>query len=60
MTGQQTIDWDSIAKVLVEHSAKVAEGDRVAIAMTELHAYPLTLALYRRCVEAGAYPQVQL
>lgn len=52
--------WERVAKVLVEHSARVQPGERVMIAMTELHAYPLTLAVYRECLRAGARPQVQL
>ena len=52
--------WERVAKVLVEYSSKVQPGERVMIAMTELHAYPLTLAVYRECLRAGAFPQVQL
>jgi aminopeptidase len=50
--------WDSVATVLVGHSTAVSAGERVAVIMREVGAEPLTRAVYRECVRAGAYPQV--
>jgi aminopeptidase len=51
--------WHQLADILVRHSTGVRSGERVMIAMVELEAYPLTLALYEAVIKAGGYPQVQ-
>jgi aminopeptidase len=51
--------WRQLADILVNYSTGVQPGERVMIAMTELASYPLTHAVYKAAVKAGAYPQVQ-
>lgn len=51
--------WQSLAALLVNYSTAVQAGERVMIACSELETYPLMLAVYRSCIRAGAYPQVQ-
>jgi aminopeptidase len=43
------------AEVIVDFCTEVKEGDRVEIT-GEISGQPLMLALYRRCLEKGAYP----
>ena len=51
--------WDELADILVNWSVNVKPGERVMIAMHETDTYPLTIAVYRAVVKAGAFPQVQ-
>ncbi len=51
--------WDQLANLLVSHSMAVNAGEKVMIAYGEKDTYPLVYSLYRACVEAGAYVQVQ-
>lgn len=51
--------WGQLGELLVHYSMEVKPGERVMIAFVELESYPLVHALYRACVQAGAYPQVQ-
>ena len=51
--------WEQLADILVNYSTGVQPGERVMIAMTELASYPLTHAVYKAAIKAGAYPQVQ-
>jgi aminopeptidase len=51
--------WKQLADLLVTHSTAVSPGERVMIAFGEVEAYPLMLALYQSCIQAGALPQVQ-
>ena len=51
--------WYDVGRVLVQHSAQVQRGERVMIAMGEVDSYPLARGVFRACVEAGAFPQVQ-
>ncbi len=51
--------WDELADVLVNYSTSVRPGDRVMIAMLELEAHPLTVAVHEAVVKAGGYPQIQ-
>lgn len=48
---------ECVADVLVNYSTEVKEGDLVAIRGAYL-AEPLMLAIYRRCLEKGAYPAI--
>jgi len=50
--------WARVAKVLVDYSTSVTTADRVLIIMREPETFPLVKAVYRRCAELGAYPQV--
>lgn len=52
--------WKAVADVLVGYSATVQAGERVMIAMGETETFPLAHAVYESCIQAGAYPQVQL
>ena len=52
--------WKAVADVLVHYSAAVQPGQRVMIAMGEIETFPLAHAVYESCIQAGAYPQVQL
>jgi len=51
--------WHQVAEALVGYSTGVQAGERVMIAMGGLETAPLTHALYRACIKAGALPQVQ-
>ena len=46
---------ENLAKILVHHSARIIEGDRVAIEATTA-AEPLVRALYREILKAGGHP----
>lgn len=51
--------WIKLGKLLVDYSMAVKPGEKVMIAFIELESYPLVNAIYRACIEARAYPQVQ-
>ncbi len=51
--------WGQLGDLLVQYSAAVQPGERVMIAFVELETYPLMRAVYRACIQAGAFPQVQ-
>lgn len=51
--------WDQLSNLLVGHSMAVKPGEKVIIAYGEKETYPLVYSLYRSCIEAGAFPQVQ-
>ncbi len=51
--------WEQLGDLLVNYSAAVKPGERVMIAFVETETYPLVHAVYKACVKAGAYPQVQ-
>jgi aminopeptidase len=51
--------WQHLGELLVNYSAAVRPGERVLIAFGELESYPLVHAVYRACIQAGAFPQVQ-
>jgi aminopeptidase len=51
--------WIQLGQLLVNYSAGVRPGERVMIAFVELETYPLMHSVYRACIQAGAYPQVQ-
>jgi aminopeptidase len=51
--------WSKLGDLLVNYSAAVKAGERVMIAFVEVETYPLVRAIYRACIQAGAYPQVQ-
>jgi len=48
-----------IAKVLVEHSARVKKGDYVQI-VAGIPARDLILEVYKKCIQKGAYPIVKV
>jgi aminopeptidase len=52
--------WDALARILIEHSTRTSEGDRVLIVMTEPETFPFARAVYGHAVRVGAFPQVQL
>jgi aminopeptidase len=49
---------EKLADILVEYSVEVRERDLVEIRGTYV-SEPLILALYKRCLEAGAYPMIR-
>lgn len=49
----------NLARILVDYSTGVQDGDRVAI-LTQPAAMPLVEAVYRQVLRAGGYPYVQL
>lgn len=49
---------DTLADILVDYSTGVKERDLVTIRGTYL-AEPLILAIYQRCLERGAHPQIR-
>jgi aminopeptidase len=51
--------WDQLGDLLVRYSTAVQPGERVMIAFVEVETYPLVRAVYRACIQAGAFPQVQ-
>ena len=51
--------WEELGDLLVNYSMVVKSGERVMIAMGELESYPLVHAIFRACIRAGAFPQVQ-
>ncbi|MBC8535687.1 aminopeptidase [Feifania hominis] len=51
--------WDELGKFLVSHSLEVKKGEKLMIAMYEVETYPLALAVYKHCVIAGGFPQIQ-
>lgn len=46
--------WDQLAHLLVNWSVAVRPGERVIVAMHEVETLPLTVAVYREAVKAGA------
>jgi aminopeptidase len=51
--------WSQVSELLVNYSTGIRPGERVMIAFGEVETAPFVHALYRSCVMAGAYPQVQ-
>ncbi|UCF90443.1 MAG: aminopeptidase [Desulfobacterales bacterium] len=51
--------WKQLGDLLVNYSTEVKPGEKVMIAMVEPETYPLALAVYEACIQAGASPQVQ-
>jgi aminopeptidase len=51
--------WERLADILVNWSVAVKPGEKVMIAMHEAETLPLTVAVYRAVIKAGAFPQVQ-
>lgn len=51
--------WEQLGDLLVNYSLAVKPGEKVMIAFVELETYPLMHAIYKACLKAGAYPQVQ-
>jgi len=51
--------WAQLGDLLVNYSMEVKPGEKVMIAFIELESYPLMHAIYRSCIQAGAFPQVQ-
>ena len=51
--------WDELGKFLVQHSLGVKKGEKLMIAMYETETYPLALAVYKHCIIAGGFPQIQ-
>ncbi len=51
--------WSELGNLLVNYSVAVQPGERVMIAFVEVETYPLVQAIYRACILAGAFPQVQ-
>lgn len=43
----------------MHYSVAVQPGEKVLIAMGEMETLPLVQAVYRACIQAGAFPQVQ-
>lgn len=51
--------WTELGDLLVNYSLGVKPGEKVMIAFVELESYPLLHSIYRACIKAGAFPQVQ-
>lgn len=51
--------WDQLADLLVSHSMAIKPTEKVMIAYGEKETYPLVYSLYRACIQAGAFVQVQ-
>ena len=51
--------WDQLGKSLVEYSMEIQPGDKLMIAMYEVETYPLALAVYKYCIIAGGFAQIQ-
>ena len=51
--------WIALGDLLVNYSMAVKPGEKVMIAFVELESYPLLHSIYRACIQAGAFPQVQ-
>lgn len=51
--------WNLLGESLVHYSLSVKPGEKVMIAMYEVESYPLALAVYRACICAGGFPQIQ-
>ncbi|MGH2747240.1 MAG: aminopeptidase [Actinomycetota bacterium] len=49
---------EKLAEVLVDYSNEVKEGDKVSIRGSYV-AEPLILAIYKRCLQRGAYPMIR-
>jgi len=49
---------EKVADIIVDYSVKVSAEDKVAIHAAHV-AEPLILAIYRRCLERGAYPMIR-
>lgn len=59
MTAGRDPRWDLVGELLVRRATSVRPGERVMIAMGEAETLPLLQGVYRSCIRAGAYPQVQ-
>lgn len=51
--------WTELGDLLVNYSVGVKPGEKVMMAFVELESYPLLQSIYRACIKAGAFPQVQ-
>jgi aminopeptidase len=51
--------WTDLGDLLVNYSMAIKPGEKVMIACIEHESYPLLHSIYRACIKAGAYPQVQ-
>jgi len=51
--------WEKYARVLVDYSVKVKEGDLVAIRAESHQALPLIKEIYKQVVQKGAHPYVK-
>lgn len=51
--------WTELGDLLVNYSMAVKPREKVMIAFVELESYPLLHSIYRACIKAGAFPQVQ-
>ncbi|KAB7788110.1 aminopeptidase [Bifidobacterium cebidarum] len=51
--------WAQVGELIVHNAVDLQPGEKVMIAMSETASYPLLEAVYRACVRAGGYPQVQ-
>lgn len=51
--------WQQLGELVVHYSVAVQPGEKVLIAMGEVETLPLVQAVYRACIQAGAFPQVQ-
>jgi len=52
-------EWNDLADVLVNYSAKVKPGDKVYITMMEIDTIPLLKHVYSKVVQAGGLPFVE-
>ena len=55
---QETV-WDKYAKVLVDYSVNVQQGDLVAIRAESIEAKDLVRAVYKRVIERGGHALVR-
>ena len=51
--------WDRLGESLVNYSLEIKPGQKLMIAMYEVETYPLALAVYKHCIKAGGFPQIQ-
>lgn len=51
--------WEQLGNLLVNYSMEVKSGEKVMIAFCEIETFELVRAIYRACIQVGAYSQVQ-
>ncbi len=51
--------WSKVADILINHSCKVKNGEKVMIAMYETHTEELVTSVVEKIIQAGGFPQVQ-
>lgn len=50
--------WEHLSEIIVNHSLRLQEGEKVLIGMTEVDTFQFVQAIYEKVVSCGAFPQI--